>query len=141
MFRLGANHLLIPINRGQKVFSRRDGAMRTDDNFGPTANFYPNSRFLDKPWRYDVIPPPFSFDFTDITLIKPDTLQLQYEHARETYHSFTADEQDRLHQNLAFALSSITRRPILERMLEHFQNISPQYANGVWKALMEYGNG
>ncbi|XP_046920205.2 vegetative catalase [Dermatophagoides farinae] len=137
-YRLGANHLLIPINRdGRKILSERDGFMRTDDNYGSLPNYYPNREFNEQPWLYDITAPPFSFSFVDIAVMKPDTIQSQYQHARETYESFSPDEQDRLHFYLAFALNMITKQDILERMLAHLVNISPRYGQGVRRSLMD----
>lgn len=129
---------MIPINRdGRKILSERDGFMRTDDNYGSLPNYYPNREFNEQPWLYDITAPPFSFSFVDIAVMKPDTIQSQYQHARETYESFSPDEQDRLHFYLAFALNMITKQDILERMLAHLVNISPRYGQGVRRSLMD----
>lgn len=45
-YRLGKNHDLIPVNspKGTRAYTNeRDGSMMTGDNFGNTANYYPNS--------------------------------------------------------------------------------------------------
>lgn len=46
-YRLGTNHHLVRVNRARaaRVMNyQRDGAMRTDDNFGAAANYFPNSQ-------------------------------------------------------------------------------------------------
>ena len=44
-YRLGVNHNLIPVNRPRCPFHsyHRDGQMRTDDNYGGTVPYEPNS--------------------------------------------------------------------------------------------------
>ena len=44
-YRLGVNHNLIPVNRPRCPFHsfHRDGKMRTDDNYGATLSYEPNS--------------------------------------------------------------------------------------------------
>lgn len=136
--RLGSNHLLLPVNRdGRKILNERDGFMRPDSNYGSLPNYYPNRKFNEQPWLYDITAPPFSFSFVDIVVMKPDSIQLQYQHARETYESFSPDEQQRLHFYLAFAFNMITKQEILDRMLGHLMNISPRYGQGVRQELIK----
>ena len=134
---MGANHQLIPINREpNKILSERDGAFRTEGNRGDLPNYYPNSYLLDRPDLYGIATSPFTFSMEDISYQLPDSLEQQYQHAQASYYSLTFDERERLHQNLAYALNSITKRVILERVLLHLNAISSLYAQAVRTELV-----
>ena len=136
MFRLGANHALIPVNKEPfPILSERDGSSRMDDNSGDAPNYYPNSDLLNQPFLYEITKSPFLFSSSDIVFSLKDTLEQQYQHARESYRSLSIFERDHLHQNLAFALSQITKNMILNRMMDHLYKINPLFAEGVDAAL------
>lgn len=129
---MGANHAYIPINRElKKYLNERDGLLGAEGNFGNSPNYYPNSYFLDRPDLYGIASSPFAFSMDDIAFIMSDSLEQQYQHARESYRALTRDERHRLHQNLAYALSDITKSNILDRVFFRLHQISHVYAEGV----------
>lgn len=135
--RLGANHLLLPVNQhARATFNERDGAQRSEGNLGATPNYYPNSHYLHRPDLYDFVPTPYHFDMDDIFLQKSDSLEQQYQHTRETYYSFTPEQRRNLHSNLAFAFTAINNPKILDRIMSHLYNISPDYGDGVARELI-----
>ncbi len=139
-YRLGANHLTIPVNREpQVILSERDGAMRTDGNHFDIPNYWPNSYSLDRPDLYSIVDSPFAFSMDDIAFLMPDSLQQQYAHARESYRSLTDEQQYQLHHNLAFALSDITQSAILSRVFKHLTAINPNYAEAVKSEMIFQG--
>lgn len=139
-YRLGANFRTIPVNREPRdILSERDGSTRTDGNLEDTANYYPNSQLLSRPDLYGIVNAPFGFSMNDVSFLIPDSLEQQYEHAREIYRSHSERQRILLHQNLAMALSLITRQPVLDRMLKHLNAISPKYGEGVRREMIRQG--
>lgn len=136
-YRLGVNYLTIPVNREPSdILSERDGKTRTDGNHYDTPNYYPNSDLLDQPNLYGIVDSPFSFAIEDVVNLMPDSLQQQYEHARDIYSSHSEKQKLLLHRYLAFSLSGITKRSILNRMFKHLAAINPVYAEGVRKEII-----
>lgn len=118
------------------ILSERDGFLRTDGNLGDMPNYFPNSHFPELAHRYGIATNPFAFSVDDIMVLLPDSIEQQYQHARESYSSLSGQMQSSLHQNMAFALSEISRISVLNRVLHHLHNISPIYAEGVKVELL-----
>ncbi|MDD3429609.1 MAG: catalase [Oscillospiraceae bacterium] len=110
-YRLGVNHNLIPVNQAKVPVTdnHRDGQMRTDDNYGETIAYTPNSEgwWVPRPeykepplclkgamWNFDPKDDP-----TDDTSRAPG----------ELYRSFDEGEKQRLIDNTVRAISSVTK--------------------------------
>lgn len=132
--------MLLPVNQEKrKSLNERDGPSRTDGNFGDAPNYYPNSRIAhDRIDLYEIVESPFGFNMDDVYAAPLDSVHQQYLHARQTYYAFSQSERDVLHKNLAYALSSVTRMAILDRVLGHLHNISSEYAARVQSELDKF---
>lgn len=111
-YRLGVNHLDIPVNRAQvRVHDQhRDGAMRTDGNYGSTVAYTPNScgEWQAQPgtaeppicvegalWRFDP---------------KDDPTDDCFRQAGELWRSFDEGEKNRLIGNTVRRIGSVDQR-------------------------------
>lgn len=130
-YRLGGNHQLIPVNKAKVTVSsptQRDGAMRTDDNNGNSANYFPNS-FSDI--RDNEI-------FMESNFSIPESLVYRYDdkddnnyiQPRELYNSFSKDWRERLHKNIAMAMKGV-HQFVRDRTLEQLKLVDPAYSDGV----------
>lgn len=133
-YRLGVNHDSLPVNapRCPVHTYHRDGAMRFNSNGGGSVHYEPNSfggpvqdeRFKEPPLtitgdadRYD------HRDGND-----------DYTQAGNLFRLMTAEEQQRLCQNIAAAMHGVPA-DIIERQLGHFTKADPAYGEGVAVAL------
>ena len=133
-YRLGINHDSLPVNapRCPVHTYHRDGAMRFNSNGGGSVHYEPNSfggpvqdeRFKEPPLaitgnadRYD------HRDGND-----------DYTQAGNLFRLMTAEEQQRLCQNIAAAMHGVPA-DIIERQLGHFTKADPAYGEGVAVAL------
>ncbi|CAG2106657.1 unnamed protein product [Medioppia subpectinata] len=146
-YRLGTNHQLLPVNSARNRVlapTQRDGSMRTDDNMGATANYYPNSfsQIRDNP-NY------LESNFTAGSAAKradnqvyryDDSDDHNYEQPRELYNSFPADWRQRLHKNVATSLSGVTQPAIRDRALNELKKVDPMFANGVRNEMNRLDN-
>ena len=129
-YRLGVNHTALPVNSPhacQAANYGRDGAMRFDSNGCRAKNYEPNS-----------FKGPIE---TGEPLYKPTEVhgmtaaQTQTKHAEDNdfvqagdlYRLMTADEKSRLIENIAGALSTVSRDDIIERSLNHFASADKDY--------------
>lgn len=137
LYRLGVNFPTIPVNREpQSILSEQDGAMRTDGNHDDVHNYWPNSHFLNRPDLYGIVDSPFAFSADDMSFLMPDSLEQQYQHARESYRSLTNEQKSILRHNLAFSLGDVTKSVILNRVFKHLTAINPVYADGVRREMI-----
>jgi len=132
-YRLGVNHHLIPINRAKcPVHSyHRDGAMRTDDNYGSTLSYEPNSYGV---WQEqpEYREPPLKitgdaahWDFReddDDYFLQPGNL----------FRLLKPDEQQRLFENTARAMGD-SPDEIKIRHIGNCYKADPAYGKGVAK--------
>jgi catalase len=133
-YRLGINHDSLPVNAPRcPVHSyHRDGAMRFNSNGGGSVHYEPNSfggpvqdeRFKEPPLtitgnadRYD------HRDGND-----------DYTQAGNLFRLMTAEEQERLCQNIAATMHGVPA-DIIERQIGHFTKADPAYGEGVAAAL------
>ncbi|MBZ7991000.1 MULTISPECIES: catalase [unclassified Campylobacter] len=134
-YRIGANYHQLPVNRARNEVSTYNvaGAMNfgIGDNLANGAYYEPNTlggasenaKYLEPDLaignsaaRYA----PLDNDF--------------YTQPRNLFNILPADEKERLYKNLAASFDGV-KDEIIAKALAHFEKISPEYANGVKKAL------
>ncbi len=133
-YRLGVNHQQIPVNAPRcPVHSyHRDGAMRTDGNFGGTIGYEPNSygQWEEQP---DFREPPLSLDgAADHWNHRVDTDY--YSQPGALFRLMTPAQQQLLFENTARSIGGAPK----EIQLRHIGNClkaDPNYGNGVAAAL------
>ncbi len=137
-YRLGTNHLLLPVNRPHPAQARnysRDGAMRADGNYGREKNYEPNSfggpQQTGKPlWAPIEVagltgnhPPEHRCDDNDFV------------QAGDLYRLMSAAEKQSLIGNIAASLSQVSREDIIERSVAHFRRADPEFGDQVGTAV------
>lgn len=121
------------------ALNERDGASRTDGNYDGLPNYYPNSVLFYRPDLYEIVDRSFAFSVREVFEERHlDSIDLHYRHARATYFSLNDEQRTGLHENLAFALSSVKREDILRRFLVHLNRITPTYNEHVRYELSKY---
>ena len=133
--RLGPNFDLFKVNREYRTnANERNGLGRCDANLGNLPNYFPNSiNPHATPQSYNFISQgSFLFSYKNICPSTPkDSLEAQYQHARMMFNSFNDQEKLSLFKNLGFSLGKIKSQIILNRMLQHLEQISLEYRSGV----------
>jgi catalase len=133
-YRLGVNHHQIPVNQPHcPVHSyHRDGAMRTDGNYGGTLGYEPNSegQWAEQP---DFREPPLALEGTaDHWNHREDTDYFSQPGA--LFRLMSPDQQQVLFANTARSLGGAPV-PIQQRHIDHCSQADPAYGVGVRKAL------
>ena len=134
-YRLGVNHLLIPVNRPRCPFHsfHRDGQMRTDGNLGDTLTYEPNSYHEWQEQQQYMEPPQH---------ICGDSGHWDYTNDDEDYFAqpralfllMSAEQRQALFDNTARAMADVPEF-IRQRHLEHCYRCHRDYGEGVEKAL------
>ena len=134
-YRLGVNHHQVPVNQAHCPVNsfHRDGALRSDGNFGSTKHYHPNSLGLweDQPEHKE---PPL--------VIKGDAYQYNFRDDDQDYYTqpgdlfrlMTPDKQKLLFENTANNMSSVTK----EVKIRHIKNCfkaDKNYGEGLAKAM------
>ena len=132
-YRLGANHMHLPINRPIVEVRNygRDGAMRTDDNHGRQRNYAPNS--FDGP-RQTGEPLWAPLEMRGVSGNHPAVNHAEdndFAQAGDLYRLMSEAEKQRLAENICASLSRVSRNDIIERSLGHFRNADPEYGDRV----------
>jgi catalase len=133
-YRLGVNHLHIPVNAPKCPFHsyHRDGAMRTDGNLGATLSYYPNSRgvwedspgLVDPALELDGAAAHWDHRFDDDHWEQPGDL----------FRLMAPEEQERLFQNTARQVGGASLA-VQERHVDNCTRADPAYGAGVARAL------
>ncbi len=128
-YRLGINHNLIPVNRARCEVNdyHRDGAMRTDDNYGATPAYTPNSAGV---WaaQPEVMEPPLELDGAMYHYDpKQDPSDDCFKAGGDLWRVMTQDKRDILIQNTAGDMAPCT------------ENIKYRHAAHCYLADEEYG--
>jgi catalase len=137
-YRLGANHMHLPVNRPHAAEARnysRDGAMRSDGNHGREKNYEPNSfggpvqsgQPLWSPIEVRGLtgshPPEHHRDDDDFV------------QAGDLYRLMSEAEKQRLIANIAASLAQVSREDIVERSVTHFRTADPEFGVRLAEAL------
>lgn len=128
-YRLGVNHNLIPVNRPKcEVHDfHRDGAMRTDGNYGDAKGYSPNS-YGEWTAQPEFIEPPLNIEGAVYAVDpKDDPTDDCFHQAGDLYRLMTEDKRAILIDNTARNISSVT------------ENIKYRHAAHCYLADKEYG--
>ena len=134
-YRLGANYERLPANAPKVPANnyQRDGAMRFDDNGGPSANYEPNSFHgptADPAYRE----PPLKISGDADRYEQKRGVDDDYIQPGNLYRLMPSDAQDRLIENIVGSLKNAPKE-IQTRMVEHFRKADAAYGAGVAQAL------
>lgn len=134
-YRVGPNFGMIPANEPKTATYNprfRDGQMTVTDNFGSAPNYQPNS--FDNTANTPV-PQETRDPLEDTSTYRYQTEEEDnFSQVREVYLSYAPDFRQRLHQNIASAISQ-TYDFIQKQTLENLEKIHTEYAAGVRTAL------
>ena len=137
-YRLGTHYEALPINAPKCPVHHmhKDGAMRFYDNGEKTPDVYyePNS-FNGPVEDSSVKTPPLPLD-GDADRYNHRDGNDDYTQPGNLYRLLSAQEQDRLHHNIAATMHGVPQ-DIIDRQLVHFEKADPAYAAGVRSALAE----
>mgnify|MGYP000470197815 FL=1 len=134
-YRLGVNHMQIPVNRPRCPYHsyHKDGQMRTDGNNGAAINYEPNS-FGEwqeqKEFREPPIPIDGEGDHWDFHEDDTD----YYSQPRALFRLMTQAQQQALFDNTARAMETVPEF-IKRRHIDHCLACDPAYGKGVARAM------
>lgn len=133
-YRLGVNHHQIPVNAPKCPYHsyHRDGAMRTDGNYGGTTSYQPNSF---SQWEeqsvYQEPPLKISGDARHWDHREDDDY---YSQPGKLFRLMNDDQKSALFQNTADAIKGA--QPFIQiRHVRNCFNADPEYGRGIAKAL------
>jgi catalase len=134
-YRLGVNHAHIPVNTPKCPFHsyHRDGAMRTDSNFGGTIGYEPNSK---EEWQEqpDYSEPPLAIDgAADHWNFREDDDDY-YTQPGNLFRLMTPAQQDALFENTARSIGDASVE-IQKRHIANCTKADPNYGAGVAEAI------
>ncbi|MBL1234495.1 MAG: catalase [Rhodobiaceae bacterium] len=133
-YRLGANHMQIPANQPRCPVNsyQRDGALRVDGNGGGSVNYEPNG-FGGPTEDQSYAEPPLPL-YGDAAHYDHREGNDDYTQAGQLFRLMPSDEQTRLMETIAGAMSSVPE-DIQRRQLGHFSKADPNYGQGIAKRL------
>jgi catalase len=136
-YRLGANHMLLPVNRPHPAVHNynRDGAMRSDDNGGREKNYEPNSfggprQSGEASWA--------GIELRGLSGNHPPMHHAEdndFVQAGNLYRLLGEDEKRRLVANIAASLADVTEVDIVDRSIANFRRADPDYGARIVLAL------
>lgn len=134
-YRLGVNHMQIPVNRPKCPFHsyHKDGQMRTDGNNGAAINYEPNSfgewqeqpEFREPPIEVNGPGDHWNFHADDADY---------YSQPRALFRLMTRAQQQALFDNTARAMETVPEF-IKRRHIDHCLACDPEYGKGVARAM------
>jgi catalase len=137
-YRLGVNFNHIPVNAPKCPFHsyHRDGAMRTDDNLGGTASYFPNSRgeWADQPQLNEA---PLAIDGAAAHWdhrVDDD----HYQQPGDLFRKMNAAQRQALFDNTARQIGAAAKH-IQERHIANCTKADPAYGVGVAQAIGRLG--
>jgi catalase len=135
-YRLGTHYEALPVNQPRCPVHHyhKDGSMRffANDTGNPDAYYEPNS-FNGPAQDPTYAEPPLRIS-GDASRYDHRAGNDDYTQAGNLFRLFTAEQQARLFQNIAQAMSGVPAE-IVQRQLAHFVSADPAYGAGVAKAL------
>jgi catalase len=137
-YRLGANHMQLPVNRPHAVEARnysRDGAMRADGNYGRQKNYEPNS--FDGPVQsgQPLWSPIEVHGLTGNHAPEHHRDDDDFVQAGDLYRLMSEPEKTRLVSNIAAGLSRVNKPDVIERSIENFRKADADYGARVARAV------
>ncbi|MGO9060324.1 MAG: catalase [Candidatus Binataceae bacterium] len=139
-YRLGANHLHLPVNRPHATEARnysRDGAMRSDGNCGRDKNYEPNSfggpQQTGRPlWGSIEV-----HGLSGNHLPEHHPEDNDFVQAGDLYRLMSESQKQRLVANIAASLAQVSKADIIERSISNFRGADPEYGDQVAKAVAQ----
>jgi catalase len=133
-YRLGVNHLHIPVNAPRCPFTsyHRDGAMRTDGNLGAAPAYFPNSRGM---WedRPELAEPPLPIE-GDAAHWDHRIDEDHWEQPANLFRKMSASARASLFANTGRQIGGASRA-VQERHVANCYRADPAYGAGVAAAL------
>lgn len=137
-YRLGTNCMQLPVNRPHVSEVRnyvRDGAMRSDTNFGREKNYEPNSfggpqQTGEPPWA-----PREMHGLSGNHPPERHSEDNDFVQAGNLYRLMSEPEKQRLVENICASLSRVSRNDIIKRSIGYFCNADPEYGDRVARAV------
>ncbi|MGH7907183.1 MAG: catalase, partial [Candidatus Binataceae bacterium] len=137
-YRLGANHMQLPINRPREVevdnYSR-DGAMRFDGNQGREKNYEPNSFGGPVQSGSPIYLPSAVNGETGSYETETHPEDNDFVQAGNLYRLMDEAAKRRLIDNIAGSLSQVSKEDIVERSVANFRKADPEYGERVGAAV------
>jgi len=134
-YRLGVNHHLIPVNRARCPVHgyHRDGQMRSDDNYGGTLGYEPNSygEWQEQP---DFREPPLKLEGAADHWSHREDDDDYYSQPGALFRMMSPEQQKALFENTARAMGD-SPKEIKIRHIGSCLKADPAYGEGVAKAL------
>jgi catalase len=137
-YRLGANHMQLPVNRPHAAEARnysRDGAMRSDGNHGREKNYEPNSFGGPVQNGQPLWSPIEVRGFTGSYAPEHHRDDDDFVQAGDLYRLMSEPEKQRLIANIAASLAQVSREDIIERSVAHFRTADPEFGVRLTEAL------
>jgi catalase len=134
-YRLGVNYATLPVNQPHVPANtyHRDGYMRADGNYGAQVNYEPNS--MGGPQQDPAAQePPLRLSAEAADRYDHREGNDDYTQAGDLYRLMTAEEKERLINNLVGHLSVVPKE-IQERQLVHFARADEEYGRRVAEGL------
>ena len=133
-YRIGTNYHLLPVNRARSEVNTYNvaGAMNSDTYKNGAAYYEPNS-YSDSPKEdKSYLEPDLALDGAAQRYAPLD--DDFYTQPRALFNLMNDNQKAQLFSNIAASMDGV-EKSIIDRALAHFEKISPDYANGVKKAL------
>lgn len=139
-YRVGINHLQLPVNAPKNATARtygRDGNMRYDDNGGASANYEPNGR--DGPQQTGAS---YSLGYAvegQVGQFAPPSHAEDddFVQAGALYRLMKEDERTRLIDNIAGSLAQVTLPGVVERSIGYFEKADREYGERLRRAVAD----
>jgi catalase len=139
-YRLGANHMQLPVNRPHAAHAynySRDGAMRSDGNYGRQKNYEPNSFGGPKQTGEPLWAPIGVTGLTGNLAPELHRDDNDFVQAGDLYRLMSEEEKQRLIKNIAGSLSKVSREDIIDSSVGNFRKADQEYGERVAKAVSE----
>ena len=137
-YRLGTNHMQLPVNRPHTVEVRtysRDGAMRSDGNHGREKNYEPNSLGGPQQTGESLWAPIEVLGLTGNHAPEHHRDDNDFVQAGDLYRLMSEAEKHRLVEPIAASLSQARREDIIERSVAHFRSAGPEFGRRLVESL------
>jgi catalase len=134
-YRLGVNYQQVPVNAAKcpVMSNHRDGAGRTDGNYGSLPHYQPNSfnQWVDQP---EYAEPPLNIDGNAAMFDFREDDDDYFSQPRKLFRLMTAEKQQLLFENTARNIASAPEF-IRQRHIDNCTRCDRDYGEGVAKAL------
>jgi catalase len=131
-YRLGANHMQLPVNRPHAAEAHnysRDGAMRSDGNYGREKNYEPNGFGGPQQTGEPLWSPIEVVGLTGNYAPQHHRDDNDFVQAGALYRLMSEAEKQRLIGNIAASLSKVSRADVIERSIAHFRSADPAFGD------------